>query len=83
MSLQLPPSNPAPLASVCPDDSFGPWAGFRCRGGFDFTLLFEEVILGLPVQCLLLLLLLPRMMQLARRNSKVKSGLLRPFKAVR
>lgn len=83
MALQLPPNETIPTASACPDDSFGPWAGALCRGGFDFTLLFEEVILCLPVQCLLLLLLLPRMVQLARRKSRVKSGLLRPLKAVR
>lgn len=83
MVLQLPPNETVPPASACPDDSFGPWAGFLCRGGLDFTLQFEEVILCLPVQSLLLLLLLPRMVQLACRNSRVKPGLLRPLKAVR
>ncbi|KAH8712254.1 hypothetical protein GQ44DRAFT_689190 [Phaeosphaeriaceae sp. PMI808] len=29
------------------DQTFGPWAGPECRGSFDFTLLFEEIILTL------------------------------------
>nr|POF13541.1 abc transporter c family member 9 [Quercus suber] len=43
---------------ACPasvDQSFGPWAGPVCRGGFDFTLLFEESILALPLLCVFLL----------------------------
>lgn len=38
----------------CPDDSFGPWAGPTCRGGFDFTLYFEEAILSIPVDAIFL-----------------------------
>lgn len=52
------------------DDAFGPWAG-RCRGGFDFTLLFEESILALPVSCLLILSIPVRMLQLASEKRKV------------
>lgn len=29
------------------DDSFGPYAGPNVRGGFDFTLLFEESLLSI------------------------------------
>jgi len=37
------------------DDTFGPWAGPHCRGGFDFTLLFQETLLSiLPLSLLLL-----------------------------
>jgi ATP-binding cassette subfamily C (CFTR/MRP) protein 1 len=36
------------------DLTFGPYAGPYCRGGFDFTLLFEEIILSiLPVAIVL------------------------------
>lgn len=52
------------------DDAFGPWAGRR-RRGFDFTLLFEESILALPVSCLLILSIPVRMLQLASEKRKV------------
>ncbi|CAM1501184.1 Fc.00g103460.m01.CDS01 [Cosmosporella sp. VM-42] len=58
---------------ACPagvDDSFGPWAE-GCRGGFDFTLLFEESILTIPLQCLFLLVLPIRVTQLVKTNTKV------------
>ncbi|KNG46388.1 canalicular multispecific organic anion transporter 1 [Stemphylium lycopersici] len=36
------------------DDTFGPYAGPHCRGGFDFTLLFSEVFLSIvPLSILL------------------------------
>ncbi|RYP83764.1 hypothetical protein DL769_001296 [Monosporascus sp. CRB-8-3] len=62
---------------ACPagiDDSFGPWAGHECRGGFDFTLLFEESIITIPLQCLFLLALPVRYLQLAKANTKVVSS---------
>jgi hypothetical protein len=71
---------------ACPievDDSFGPWAGPACRGGFDFTILFEEAILCIPLQCLLLLILPARLWQLTRMDVKMAHGVLRPLKAVR
>ena len=55
------------------DDSFGPHAG-ECRGGFDFTLLFEETILNLLPAGLLLVALTPRVLYLLRRAKKVASG---------
>ncbi|KAF1848738.1 P-loop containing nucleoside triphosphate hydrolase protein [Cucurbitaria berberidis CBS 394.84] len=36
------------------DDTFGPYAGEQCRGGFDFTLLFGEVFLSILPLALLL-----------------------------
>ncbi|KAK1579629.1 ABC transporter [Colletotrichum navitas] len=54
----------------CPDQSFGPWAGDACRGGFDFTLMFEESILTIPLQCLFLLALPIRMGQLYSMTRK-------------
>jgi hypothetical protein len=31
------------------DNTFGPWAGSSCRGGFDFTRLFEESVLSVAL----------------------------------
>ncbi|KAL8819211.1 MAG: hypothetical protein Q9223_002310 [Gallowayella weberi] len=49
------------------DDTFGPYAG-SCRGGFDFTQLFEEGILSLLPLCLLLLVVPFRVTYLFRRK---------------
>ena len=76
-------SQPVRVCSVAVDDSFGPWAGNSCRGGFDFTLLFEEAILAIPLQCLFLLVLPVRSLQLSRSEIKVVPGLQGPLKAVR
>ncbi|GKT46472.1 uncharacterized protein ColSpa_06653 [Colletotrichum spaethianum] len=70
---------------ACPpelDDSLGPWAGESCRGGFDFTLLFEEAVLAVPLQSLLLLLLPTCTVRLARSDVKVIASTLRYLKAV-
>jgi hypothetical protein len=72
-----------PTCSVAIDHSFGPWAGNECRGGFDFTLLFEESILTLPLQCLFLLALPFRVCQLANTETKVVPSIRRPLKIVR
>ncbi|WYZ37828.1 hypothetical protein EsH8_II_001334 [Colletotrichum jinshuiense] len=69
---------------ACPsglDNSFGPWAGKLCRGGFDFTLLFEESILTIPLQCIFLLVLPICVLRLARSDVKVVTSALRPLKA--
>ena len=55
------------------DDSFGPHAG-DCRGGFDFTLLFEETILTLVTVGILLIALPPRAWYLSGRVKKVAAG---------
>ncbi|PWY65371.1 multidrug resistance protein MDR [Aspergillus sclerotioniger CBS 115572] len=56
---------------VCGDDGFGPQVN-HCRGGFDFTLLFEECFLSIAPSALLLLALPFRYKQLWRkRNLKV------------
>ena len=52
------------------DDTFGPYAG-NCRGGFDFTLLFEESILSILPLALLLLIAPFRISYLFRRTIKV------------
>jgi ATP-binding cassette, subfamily C (CFTR/MRP), member 1 len=58
----------------CHDNSFGPWAGEGCRGGFDFTLLFEEAILTIPLQCLLLLMVPLRISHLAKLENRVNAS---------
>ncbi|KAL2817069.1 hypothetical protein BDW59DRAFT_175603 [Aspergillus cavernicola] len=73
---QYLPSCPAHI-----DRSFGPWAR-SCRGGFDFTLLFEETILAIPLSCLFLLVLPIRMLHLIHTQTKVVKSPLRQFKVV-
>ncbi|TDZ58384.1 ABC transporter atnG [Colletotrichum trifolii] len=70
--------------SACPsgvDTSFGPWAGQLCRGGFDFTLLFEEAILAILLHAIFLLILTVRALRLARSDVKVVASIHRPLKA--
>ena len=55
------------------DDTFGPYAG-DCRGGFDFTLLFEETILTILPTSLFLLVLGPRIWFILGRPKKVTTG---------
>ncbi|KAF2456054.1 P-loop containing nucleoside triphosphate hydrolase protein [Lineolata rhizophorae] len=62
------------MSHPCPTDgSFGPTVG-SCRGGFDFTLLFEESILGLLPQAAFLLLAPLRLVTLRRRRSRIAKG---------
>ncbi|KAI3540901.1 ABC transporter [Colletotrichum abscissum] len=72
---------PQPACSPGLDNSLGPWAGELCRGGFDFTLFFEEAILAVPLQSLLLLLLPTCALRLARSDVKVVPSTLRWLKA--
>lgn len=50
------------------DNSFGPYAN-GCRGRFDFTLLFEESILIVPITVLFLLIAPCRAIYLLRKNT--------------
>ena len=52
------------------DNTFGPYAG-HCRGGFDFTLLFQDSILSILPLALLLLVAPFRISYLFRRTIKV------------
>lgn len=73
-------------SSDCPptiDERFGPWAGSGCRGGFDFTLHFEESILSLPILCIFLVLLSLRLPALARSAQKARTSLMLWLKLVR
>jgi len=63
------------------DNTFGPYAG-GCRGGFDFTLLFEEGILSILPLALLLIIIPFRISYLVPRTIKVDSSLLLPTKLV-
>jgi ATP-binding cassette, subfamily C (CFTR/MRP), member 1 len=64
------------------DDTWGPSAD-ACRGGFDFTLLFEEAILTLFPLCLFLLSAPVRAIYLSHKSVKVKGSVLLPLKLVR
>jgi hypothetical protein len=64
------------------DDSFGPHAK-ACRGGFDFTLLFEESILSIPPLAMLLVLAPLRILYLSKKQKKVVQSPLLPLKLVR
>ncbi|KAG9235150.1 hypothetical protein BJ875DRAFT_495249 [Amylocarpus encephaloides] len=56
------------------EDVFGPQVQ-GCGDNFDFTLLFEESILTVPLTGLLLLGMIPRIVHLLRASVKVNSGL--------
>ncbi|KAL6875382.1 P-loop containing nucleoside triphosphate hydrolase protein [Trichoderma longibrachiatum] len=60
-------------ATACGDGFFGPavWAD-GCRGGFDFTLSFEESILSTLPSALFLLFSIPRAIYLLRTPDKTK-----------
>jgi hypothetical protein len=62
-------------SSQCPDGSLGPWAGSQCRGGFDFTLLFEETVLSLTVQGAFLLLMPMRYLYVEKQPIRVRDGI--------
>ncbi|KAL8732959.1 MAG: hypothetical protein Q9166_002357 [cf. Caloplaca sp. 2 TL-2023] len=70
-------------STACPavDDTFGPHAR-SCRGGFDFTLLFEETILSILPLCVLLVVVPFRTLYLVRRTVKVEQNRLLPWKLV-
>ena len=59
-------------ATLCKliDNTFGPSVG-RCRGGFDFTLLFEESILSILPLVLLLGIVPLRILYLFKKSVKV------------
>jgi len=52
------------------DDTFGPHAS-ACRGGFDFTLLFEESLLIILPLALFLVCTLFRILYLMKKETKV------------
>jgi ATP-binding cassette, subfamily C (CFTR/MRP), member 1 len=68
---------------LCGDDTFGPNVqSLDCRGGFDFTVLFEESILTiLPAACFILLAPF-RALRLLRRRIRVRRNALYVCKLV-
>ncbi|KAF2276608.1 uncharacterized protein EI97DRAFT_377023 [Westerdykella ornata] len=64
---------------VAVDNTFGPYAG-PCRGGFDFTLLFEDTFLSIAPLALLLCIAPFRILFLWRKKTKVSRSLLLPAK---
>lgn len=65
------------VLSLCPsnaDLSFGPAINSRCRGGFDFTLLFEESILNLIPAALFILVSPWRVLYLVKSHTKAGSN---------
>ncbi|KAH7091601.1 P-loop containing nucleoside triphosphate hydrolase protein [Paraphoma chrysanthemicola] len=54
------------------DDTFGPWAGPNCRGGFDFVLLFEETILTILPLIIVLAIAPFRCIFLWRKHTKLR-----------
>ncbi|KAG4434582.1 hypothetical protein IFR05_009938 [Cadophora sp. M221] len=67
--------------NVCGDESFGPAVqSSNCRGGFDFTVSFEESILTiLPAACFIIFTPL-RAVRLFKRRIKVKSTAIHAIK---
>ncbi|EEA22370.1 ATP-dependent bile acid permease, putative [Talaromyces marneffei ATCC 18224] len=69
-----------PMASTdtCDDGGFGPVLGtMGCRGGFDFTLVFEASALTIIPAAFFLLLAPIRIFQLSRQSPKVHSSAIR------
>ncbi|CAG5185712.1 uncharacterized protein ALTATR162_LOCUS11383 [Alternaria atra] len=58
------------------DDTFGPYAGADCRGGFDFTLLFSEVFLSIIPLSLLIAIVPYRIYRLWWKETKVSRSTL-------
>ncbi|KAJ5142866.1 uncharacterized protein N7515_001653 [Penicillium bovifimosum] len=65
-------------AGACGDSLFGPIvATASCRGGFDFTVVFESTILNILPEACFLLLATVRLFQLFRQSPKVHSSAFR------
>jgi len=70
------------LCSFDDDEIFGPAVRAVCRGGFDFTLLFEESILSIGVSVLFLVFVLHRINALRHAVTKVEKSNLQNIKLV-
>ncbi|KAF2267153.1 hypothetical protein CC78DRAFT_566318 [Lojkania enalia] len=62
------------------DNTLGPYAGADCRGGFDFTFLFEDAFLSIAPLALVLSIAPFRILYLWTKRSKVSGSLLLPVK---
>ncbi|KAH8694908.1 ABC transporter [Talaromyces proteolyticus] len=66
---------------ICGDSSFGPQVRTQnCRGGFDFTVLFEESVLSLVPAALLLVIAPFRLAHLYGQDVKLRPAALHTFK---
>ena len=74
---------PSPPCSVADEDVFGPFVNASCHHGFDFTLLFEELILTLLPLTIALLGASSRVWTLQRASDKVERSWLYVAKGVR
>lgn len=73
-------------AHGCPpgaDDLFGPIVNPHCRGGFDFTLLFEQSVLSMIPAAIIVVAFPLRLAYLATSRSKTQLGPIRLLKLVR
>ncbi|KAL5456081.1 hypothetical protein PMIN07_006814 [Paraphaeosphaeria minitans] len=64
------------------DNTIGPYAGAHCRGGFDFTLLFEDAFLSIAPIALILCIAPLRIGYLWRKSKKTSASLLLPTKLI-
>ncbi|KAK9425219.1 putative ABC transporter [Seiridium unicorne] len=73
------------VSNVCHDELFGPAVATEsCRGGFDFTVLFEESVLSIPLSAGFLLIAPIQVARIFKAVSAVRpSLLLSMFKLVR
>lgn len=71
------------LGSACADGFFGPAGGAHCRGGFDFTFVFEESILMILPTVILLLTAPLRISSLIWEKQKVAGNNFGLLKLVR
>jgi hypothetical protein len=71
-----PASYLSPRALLCSaaENSFGPQVDAVCLNGFDFTLLFEESIMAMPLSILVILIVPFRILRLSRQSQKVRGG---------
>ena len=72
----------APLCAPTADAAFGPVVDAACRGGFDFTLVFEQSIFVLLPASLLILVAPLRLIQLRKASVKVTDHVSRAIKLV-
>ncbi|PYI06874.1 multidrug resistance-associated protein [Aspergillus sclerotiicarbonarius CBS 121057] len=72
----------SPACSLEADNVFGPVVSHACRDGFDFTLLFEQSILGLIPAVAFLLASPLRVRHLAKRDVRTQRNTMRMAKLV-
>lgn len=64
----------APTSCALADNTFGPATSANCRGGFDFTLLFEETILSILPLTFILVVAPFRVLYLFKKQTKIIRG---------